>query len=335
MQSTDQDLTVSEWNDTRPLKDRLGASLWQLRMEKQARHEARATHQGVGIFRLDHFSWITIDLLAEWGLKLCFLWERAHRNIFQIQVVEQEWVLPNLPAAFDGFRLLQLSDLHLDIDPDLASVIARAVRTCPHHAVCITGDYRNSTHKDAEPSMALMPQILEATEAPCLGVLGNHDCIEKVTRLEGYGMRILLNEAVALERGGAQLWIAGVDDPHFYQTHDFAAARQDVPDGACSVLLCHSPEPHAEAASFGFNLMLSGHTHGGQLCLPGGRHLVTSSKGLARQFVKGVWSSGTMQGYTSPGTGSSGVAARLNCPPEITVHVLQREAREAGMSGSR
>jgi predicted MPP superfamily phosphohydrolase len=71
--------------------------------------------------------------------------------------------------------------------------------------------------------------------------------------------------------------------------------------------------------------MLSGHTHGGQICLPGGRHLVSSSRGLPRQFVKGRWQSGGMCGYTSPGTGSSGVAARLNCPPEITVHVLRSD----------
>lgn len=171
--------------------------------------------------------------------------------------------------------------------------------------------------------MALMPQILEASEAPCFGVLGNHDFIQKVARLEGYGMRILLNESTALERDGQKLWIAGVDDPHFYKTHDFAAAREGIPVDACSVLLCHTPEPHAEAARYRFSLMLSGHTHGGQICLPGGRHLVSSSKGLPRQFVNGRWRSGGMPGYTSPGTGSSGVAARLNCPPEITVHVLR------------
>ncbi|MFU8849041.1 MAG: metallophosphoesterase [Opitutales bacterium] len=305
------------------LKHRLGASLLQQRLDKQAGHEARETHQGEGIFKLERFRHISIDRWAERFLKLCGLWKRAHGNIFQIRVVEQEWLLPHLPAAFDGFRLLQLSDLHLDIHPDLAPAIARAVRACPHDALCITGDFRKTINTDQEPSMALMPQILEATDAPCFGVLGNHDFIQKVPRLEGYGMRILLNEATALERDGQQLWIAGVDDPHFYKTHNFAATRDGIPSDACSVLLCHSPEPHAEAAQHGFDLMLSGHTHGGQICLPGGRHLVNSSKDLARQFVKGRWQSGDMPGYTSPGTGSSGVAARLNCPPEITVHILK------------
>ena len=309
--------------DFNKLKERMDEALLNKRLSKQAKHEARLSHQGEGIFKLQRFRFVSIDKLAKKGLKLCFLWERAHRNIFDIQVVEQEWPLANLPPSFDGFRLLQLSDLHLDIHPDLAPAIARAVRKCPHDAMLITGDYRNTTNKDQEPSMALMPQILEATQAPCYGVLGNHDFIQKVERLERYGLRILLNESTAIERSGEQLWIAGVDDPHFYQTHDFAAAREGIPADACSVLLCHSPEPHAEAAQYGFTLMLSGHTHGGQICLPGGRHLVCSSKGLPRRFVRGRWESGGMSGYTSPGTGSSGVAARLNCPPEITVHILR------------
>lgn len=304
------------------LKERMSEKLLNQRLHMQAHHFAKRSHQGEGIFKLERFRGISIDRLAELALKLSLLWERAHRNIFQIQVVEQEWRLPRLPAAFDGFRLLQLSDLHLDIDPDLAPAIARALQNCPHDAMVITGDFRKSTSEDLQPSMALMPQILDATDAPCFGVLGNHDFIQKVERLESYGLKILLNENTPIERSGERLWIAGVDDPHFYKTHDFAAAKDGIPAEACSVLLCHSPEVHAEAAQYGYSLMLSGHTHGGQLCLPGGRHIVNSSKNLSRRFVKGRWESDGMHGYTSPGTGSSGVAARLNCPPEITVHIL-------------
>lgn len=301
----------------------MGEALLHKRLKHQADHLARRSHQGEGIFKLERLSFISIDKLAEWALRMSLLWQRAHRNIFDIRIVEQPWQLPGLPEAFDGFRLLQLTDLHLDIDPDLAPAIARVVSNCPHDAMCITGDFRNTTKADHGPSMQLLPQILEATRVPLFGVLGNHDFIEKVERLESYGMRILLNESTALERSGEQLWIAGVDDPHFYRTHDFAAAKKGIPEGACTILLCHSPEPHAEAAPYGFSLMLSGHTHGGQICLPGGRHIVSSSKNLPNRFVRGKWESGGMQGYTSPGTGSSGVAARLNCPPEITVHVLR------------
>lgn len=310
--------------DFNQLKERVGEALLRKRLTKQAEHYAQLSHQGEGIFKLERY--IPIDRLAELGLKLSLLWTRAHQNIFNIQIVEQEWPLQNLSPSFHGFRLLQLTDLHLDIHPDLAPAIARAIEKCPHDAMLITGDYRNSTSNDQEPSMALMPQILNATQAPCFGVLGNHDFIEKVERLERYGMKILMNESTAIVRAGEQLWIAGVDDPHFYQTHDFATARRNIPADACSVLMCHSPEAHADAAQYGFDLMLSGHTHGGQICLPGGRHIFCSTKGLAHQFVKGRWESGGMHGYTSRGTGAGGVAARLNCPAEITVHTLRCSA---------
>ena len=98
-------------------------------------------------------------------------------------------------------------------------------------------------------------------------------------------------------------------------------ASQTTPAPSFSVTL---PEAHAEAAQHNFQMMLSGHTHGGQLCLPGGRHIVCPVKDLTREFIAGRWQSGSLQGYTSPGTGCCGVAARLNCPPEITVHILHR-----------
>ena len=173
--------------------------------------------------------------------------------------------------------------------------------------------------------MQLMKPILESRNLPQFGILGNHDFIEMVRELERHGLPILLNEATPLERDGQQLWIVGVDDPQFYKTHDFARARRGVPEDACTILLCHSPEIHTEAANHKFDLMLSGHTHGGQICLPGGRHVVLSTKNLKQPYIKGPWSSGKMLGYTSRGTGCCGVAARLNCPPEITVHILRCE----------
>lgn len=303
------------------LKERLGEETLRRRLLQQANHWAKLNHQGEGIFKIERF--VPIDTLAEWGLKASLLWKRAHANIFDIEIVKQEWFLPALPVNFDGFRLLQLSDLHIDIDPALSRVIADAVGRCPHDAIVITGDYRNSTQADYGPSMELVESVLRASPAQRFGILGNHDFIEMVWELERHGLEVLLNEAAAIERNSQKLWIVGVDDPHFYQTHDFAKARAAVPNDACSILLCHSPETHVEASRYGFQLMLSGHTHAGQICLPGGQHVVLPVKGLAKCYVKGRWQSGPLQGYTSRGTGCCGVAARLNCRPEITVHVLR------------
>lgn len=304
------------------LKERLGEDLLRDRLLRQANHWARMTHQGEGIFRLEKY--VSIDSLAEFCLKLVLLWPRAHGNIFRIETNVIEWHFPRLPQSFDGFRLLQLSDLHLDVDDDLAACITAMVIETPHDALVITGDYRNSTDKDYNPSMKAVRSIIESSTAPKYGILGNHDFIEMVWHLEEAGLPVLLNESVEVKRDAGSIWIAGVDDPHFYRTADFARASSAVPGDSFCILLCHSPEVHAEAAGHDFDLMLSGHTHGGQICLPGGRHVVCPVKHLPREFIKGKWRSGRMHGYTSKGTGSSGVAARLNCLPEVTVHVLRK-----------
>ena len=153
-------------------------------------------------------------------------------------------------------------------------------------------------------------------------ILGNHDFLEMVPGLEEIGLVVLLNESTWIERGGQRLWIAGIDDPHFYKTHDIERAGSEIPSGACAVLLSHSPETHAQAAEAGFQLQLSGHTHGGQICLPGGRALVVPCN-VPKKFHAGRWTHGRLQGYTSRGTGACGVAARWNCPPEITLHTLR------------
>ncbi|WP_269539086.1 metallophosphoesterase [Cerasicoccus fimbriatus] len=303
------------------LEKRLGRALLSERLHRQASHYARLSHQGEGAFKLEKY--IPLDRLAELGLTVLGLKGRARRNIHAHEIVEQIWHLPRLPKAFDGFRLLQLTDLHIDIDATLADTIAAKVRETPHDACVFTGDYRNSTDDDYGPSMRLMAPVLEAVSSQRWGILGNHDFIEEVWALEEAGLPVLLNESACLTRGVERLWIAGVDDEHFYGVADFAKARADVPDDDCCVLLCHSPEPHPKAAQHGFDLMLSGHTHGGQLCLPGGRHVVCPVKNLSGAFIKGRWLSGAMPGYTSRGTGSCGIPARLNCPPEITVHVLR------------
>jgi hypothetical protein len=91
------------------------------------------------------------------------------------------------------------------------------------------------------------------------------------------------------------------------------------------ILLSHSPEIFSEAERVGFDLQLSGHTHGGQLCLPGGLPVIVPCR-VDRMFVNGRWSHLTLQGYTSPGTGSCALAARWNCPPEIALHILHSAA---------
>ncbi len=310
-----------ENSDYPALERRLGGGLLSDRMLKQAGKSARLLHQGEGIFRLERF--IPLDSLVAFGLGITGLKRQVHRNFLGVRVKTQEWRLANLPQVFEGFRLLHLTDLHLDLDISLTPVITKLVRGIPHDAAVVTGDYRNETDGDYQPCLREMEQIIDTLSPLRWGILGNHDFVEMVPSLEAAGLPILLNEVSSIERGGKKLWFAGIDDPHFYKTHDLPKVRAEIPEGECSILLSHSPETFGEAASLGFDLQLSGHTHGGQLCLPGGIPVVIPCK-IAKRFVRGAWRHGNLQGYTSPGTGSCGVAARLNCPPEITLHILKR-----------
>lgn len=301
----------------------MGRKLLAERLMQQARKTAHLLHQGEGIFRLERY--IPLDSLVSFGLAVTGLGLLTRRNFLNVRLTTREWTLPHLPVAFEGFRLLHLTDLHLDLDAALTPVIERQVRSVAHDAAVVTGDFRNKTDGDYQPCLRETGRVIRALAPQRWGILGNHDFIEMVPSLESAGLPMLLNEMATIERHGQKLWIAGIDDPHFYKTHDLEKVSAAAPPDACMILLSHSPEIYAEAEPFGFDLQLSGHTHGGQLCLPGGIPLVLPCK-VDRQFVRGAWRHGRLQGYTSPGTGSCGVAARLNCPPEITLHILHGSA---------
>jgi predicted MPP superfamily phosphohydrolase len=303
----------------RRLAERMGRDVLERRILKQAALWARETHQGRGIFRLQ--SLVPFDDLVNLGLRVSGLAGPAHRQFLNVRVVQNEVRLRGLPDAFEGFRLLHLSDLHCDLDPQLIDVVIARLVGVNCDAVVITGDYHNTIGAKHDRSLELMGRLIPHLPHPRFGVLGNHDFIEKVAYLEAAGLPILLNESAFIERAGQRLWICGVDDPHFFQTHDLVRARAAVPDGQPAILLSHSPETWREAASLGYSLMLSGHTHGGQLCLPGGTAIVKNAP-IPRRLLAGPWREGALVGYTSRGTGGCGVAARLFCPPEITVHVL-------------
>ncbi|HEY5793235.1 MAG TPA: metallophosphoesterase, partial [Chthoniobacterales bacterium] len=308
--------------DYRALRDRMGADPFRRRIEKQAGIWARETHQGRGIFYLERF--VPMDEILARCLRGSGLAGWGRRNMLDLELVRREAIFPHLPPEWDGFRLLQLADLHLDLAPELTPRILEKLRGVEFDQAVLVGDYHNRIGTEAKVSLGEMRKLIPALGPKPLGILGNHDFIEKVSFLEHCGLRILLNETVALERGGSRLWVAGVDDPHFFRTHDLEAARRPIPPGEFSILLSHSPETYREAAALGFDFMLSGHTHGGQICLPGGWPIIRNAD-VPRRLLSGPWREGKMQGYTSRGTGACGVAARFFCRPEITLHTLRRE----------
>ncbi len=263
------------------------------------------------------------DAAITFIFKAAGLYGRAYRQFLNPRIVENTLVPPGLPPAFDGFRILHLSDLHLDLDGRLLSVLLSRLEGLAYDWAVFTGDYRDYNKVEHEQAGAKMRELMKHINSPACGVLGNHDVIEMTPALEDAGLRLLLNENTAIERAGEKLYIAGVDDPYCYGAADLEAARRGLPEGAPALLLCHSPALYREAAAAGFAMMLCGHTHGGQICLPGGFAIVNKGR-CPRRMVRGPWTHGRMQGYTSPGAGACGVPLRFFCPGEITLHTLRR-----------
>lgn len=254
------------------------------------------------------------------------LWGRGRGELLGTVVRENTVLLgDSLPRAFDGFRILHLTDLHIDIDPRLVQSISRAVSKIDYDICVMTGDYRSMTIGPIDGTLALMRALRPALRGEVLAVLGNHDPLGLVPGLEEAGFSILLNEARVLRRGADALCFAGVDDPVVFGTDDLEKALSAAPPGAAKIVLSHSPRLCAEAGRAGASLLLCGHTHGGQICLPGGRMLF-GNEGMPRCFLKGAWRRGSLHGYTSAGCGASGLPCRLNCPAEVVLHTLRREA---------
>jgi predicted MPP superfamily phosphohydrolase len=115
----------------------------------------------------------------------------------------------------------------------------------------------------------------------------------------------------------------GLDDAHFYGTYNLAQMSSGMPANAFRIALVHSPELALDIEKQGAALYLTGHTHGGQICLPGGIPIITHVKCFP-EMIKGKWRVRNMQGYTSCGLGASGLLVRINCPPEIAIHELRR-----------
>jgi len=313
------DITIAEKFALAGLEPRLGRLHVRQRLGLEHDYEARVFRRGTHFFHLEN--WYSVHSLIRNSLRLVGLHGRGRRNALAIQVRENEIVLPNLPRAFDGFTLLQLTDLHVDMSREFVHTLIELVRSLDYDLCVLTGDYRARTFGPFQPTLDGLQRLRAYLKNTTYAVLGNHDTIRMVPGMEEMGYRLLINEQVTLQRGGEAIYLAGIDDAHYYHMENFHRAAHDIPAGVCSILLSHTPEAYRHAAHADFNLMLCGHTHGGQICLPGGVPLLTDAD-CPRALARGAWKYHNLIGYTSVGAGSCIVDVRLNCPPEVTLHRL-------------
>ncbi|WP_257458569.1 metallophosphoesterase [Archangium lipolyticum] len=236
-------------------------------------------------------------------------------------VVRVEGLAPEL----DGYRIGQISDVHCGPNaPEsrVSSWVAR-LNALELDLVTVTGDLitHGSSHVEA---VARALGGLRAKDG-AFACMGNHDYFTDgehlVRELERRGVTVLRNRGVVVQRGGARLYVAGVDDT-WTSRDDVARALAKRPEGVPTVLLAHDPELFPQAQARSVELTLSGHTHGGQLGVPGVRRL--SLARFVSRWTAGLYRQGRSWLYVNRGAGTTGPPARLGAPAELTVLTLRR-----------
>ncbi len=275
-----------------------------------------------------HESWVRISAIGVMALTPAITLIGFFMARRVAPVVDVEVPLANLPKELEGFTIAQISDIHIGqtIKRNFVEAIVDRVNRLKADMVAITGDVVDGSVQDLAHHTEPLAR-LESRHGTYV-VTGNHEYYSGVHawihELRRLGARVLMNEHVVLDHDGAALTLAGVTDysaHHYDPSHksDPRAAAKGAPEHAPKVLLAHQPRsaPFAEAA--GYQLQLSGHTHGGQFWP--WNFLVR----LQQPFIAGLNRLGRMWVYTSRGTGYWGPPMRFGIPSEITLIRLVRE----------
>ncbi len=247
------------------------------------------------------------------------LWQGL-KNSKQLELSDLKVKLPGLPTQFDDFKLLFITDTHLRQHTSKIDLILQKCDEAKPDLICLGGDY---CFTSMSSNSAI--QLFDSLSARCktVGILGNADYrINEDTRKSWTKhIKLLVNHSLCLQRNGKELWITGVDDPH-HERDILPIALAPVPDNASVILLAHSPEIINRPIDKRIKLILTGHTHGGQICMPDGKALYNNIS-LPAEFSSGLHEVGDAMLYVSRGVGSTRVPVRFSCPPELTLITLK------------
>lgn len=297
--------------------------------------EWRACHTALSPFaRLLNFeNFIYYRWLISGTIKLLGLYQRGAQNALNIRLKSIQLEFDSLPDAFNTYRILFISDLHIDGLPGLYQCIIDLVKDLRVDICLLGGDYRMEMYGSFIEANRRLHRLVEHIQAMdgVFGILGNHDCLEIAPALEDSRICMLVNDSVTIDRQNQTLSIVGIDDPHYYQCHDLEKAFSEIPPDDFAILLSHSPEVVDDIQGRRVDLCLCGHTHAGQIRLPGIGPLFTHCR-APRKYAYGLWRHDGTVGYTSSGAGSSGVPVRFNCPPEVVLLTLTQTAKKSAVA---
>ena len=209
------------------LEQRLGPLHARQRLEIEKDHEAQVFGQGINFF---HFENLPLShLVIRAVLMATGLYRRGIRNAAKVDIRHNRIKSPHLPKAFDGFTIVQLSDLHVEMSEAAMKRVVELIGEARYDICVLTGDYRGRTCGPYDTTLAGMARIRAGLKGPIYAVLGNHDTICMVPGLEAMGIRMLLNESDIIERSGQRLHLGGIDDAHFYGMDDIEKAAAAIP----------------------------------------------------------------------------------------------------------
>ena len=249
---------------------------------------------------------------------------------YDFEVDRQEFALPTLDPSLDGLTITLVSDIHSSVfmtRPEMDRYVS-VINEMQSDIIVVPGDFVNGLTEEVYPFAESFSNL--KARYGVFGVTGNHDYYvsdpERVIRqVEECGIKLLHDEKSVLQIGGAKLTFLGIDDVGNSRkaAERITHARTGGTEGA-TILLCHRPYFLPQASELGVDLMLSGHTHGGQIVFANIGHLAITPAALASPYVAGTYRHGNTVMYVSRGIGTVGLPVRFNCPPEVTKIVLRK-----------
>lgn len=261
---------------------------------------------------------------------ICFLYVFYVANNEWLKITAYEYTSERIPAAFDGFKIVQVSDLHdAELGENHRSLIRKVTSSDPD-IILITGDVIDSRRYDLEKSLRAITQLIEI--APVYYVLGNHEVATNqmshiYEQLELVGVHTLKNEHVVIERNGEKMVIAGIEDPLIGRSVSEMTqlATRGVDSSAFTILLSHRPEKFKSYVDQSLDLVFTGHAHGGQIRLPFIGGLIAPSQGWFPKYTDGLFEEGGTTMVINRGIGNSLFPLRMFNRPEIVKFTLHSD----------
>lgn len=266
--------------------------------------------------------------LSKFVIALCLtvfiLLAYMHFQINSIQVKKYTIVIQDLPEEFQGFTILQLTDLHSKNFGREQAKLVQVLNQQSFDLVALTGDLIDYSNPDMEPIETLLSQFDPVK--PIFFVPGNHELrgnyYQIRNRFKAMGVKVLENQSYPVVKGDSRLWILGVKDTYADQDRLDQALQKMEQEQSPKILLAHAPNIYPQAIESQIDLLLVGHTHGGQVRLPLIGALIAPGQGLFPKYDYGLYHSGQTQMIISGGLGESHLPIRLNMPPEIVLITL-------------